>query len=269
MTHLDEGQLLALRDDPSAAAEEHARHLGACPDCRRALETARLQAGAVASALEALEADAGDVEQARRAVRQRVATHGAAAAGGVSLPGRTTRRAVWSLSRAAGVLLVTAAGLSALPGSPVRSWIERRLGPGPEEAPARLVAPASEPPAAEAPAAEAPTAEAGVRLPLAGGSLAVILRGAQPGTEIRVTWVPGDEAALFAPVGSHFTSGEGRLEATLAPGPVRVEIRRGLPRLSLEVDGSVLLRATSQGLEVEGGVVERDAAGITFVVPRR
>jgi hypothetical protein len=97
----------------------------------------------------------------------------------------------------------------------------------------------------------------------------VVLRDAAPGTEIRVTWIPGREAALFAPGGSRFTSGQGRLEASLAPGPVRVEIQRGASPLSLEVDGSVLLRGTPGGLEVRGDVVERSADGITFVVPRR
>jgi hypothetical protein len=183
----------------------------------------------------------------------------------VSLPARATRRAFWTVSRAAGILLVTAAGLSALPGSPVRTWIAGVLAPTAEEA--RSPAPATVPATAvpEAPPAE----EAGVRLSLAGGPLAVVLRGAAPGTEIRVTWVPGDEAALFAPVGSRFTSGEGRLEAALAPGPVRVELRRGTSPLSLQVDGNVLLRSTPQGLEVRGPVVERSDVGITFVVPHR
>jgi hypothetical protein len=70
-------------------------------------------------------------------------------------------------------------------------------------------------------------------------------------------------------VGSRFTSGEGRLEATLAPGRVRVELPRGFSPLSLEVDGSVVLRSTPRGLEVTGAVLERGDAGITFVVPQR
>jgi hypothetical protein len=264
MTHLEEGHLLALRDDPDAAPDEHARHLETCPACRDALQAARLQAGAVAAALDGLDADAGDLERARQAVRLRVAALGADAARGSSLPARATRRAFWSLSRAAGILLVTAAGLSALPGSPVRAWIENLVSPAAEEA----AAPAPGP-TAEVAAPQAPPEEAGVRLPLAGGPLAVVLHGASPGTEIRVTWIPGNEAALFAPVGSRFTSGEGRLEATLAPGPVRVEIRRGMSPLSLEVDGSTLLQSTRSGLDVKGTVVERGDAGITFVVPPR
>ncbi len=264
MTHLEAGDLLALRDDPDAAADEHARHVEGCAACSRALEAARRQASAIASALDALEADIGDLERARRAVRLRVAEHSAQAAGGSSLPARASRRAFWSISRAAGILLVTAAGLSALPGSPVRAWVEKLVSPGTEEAAA------PEPrPTAKVTAAEVPPAEAGLRISVAGGPVAVVLRGASPGTEILVTWIPGSEAALFAPVGSRFTSGEGRLEAALAPGRVRVELPRGFSPLSLEVDGSVLLRSTSQGLEVKGDVVERGDTGITFVVPQR
>ncbi|NJD20868.1 MAG: hypothetical protein FIA95_16490 [Gemmatimonadetes bacterium] len=266
MTHLDEAELLALRDEARSADARLLRHVEACSVCREELAALRRQAGSGARALDALEAAPGDLARAREAVRLRVAAHGAQAAGGVSLPARSCRRALWGLSRAAGILLVTAAGLSALPGSPVRAWIGRLVGPAAEERTAPATAPAPAPAAA---AAEAPPEEAGVRLPLAGGPLVVVLRGASPGTEIRVTWVPGDEAALFAPVGSRFTSGEGRLEAALAPGPVRVEVRRGVSPFSLEVNGSVLLRSSPQGLEVGGSVVERGAAGITFVVPPR
>lgn len=264
MTHLEEGHLLALRDDPDAASGEDARHLQACPACREALEEARARSEVVARALRALDAGDADLEPAREAVRLRVAAHGAEAAAGASLPARATRRAFWSLSRAAGLLLVTAAGLSALPGSPVRAWLAHLVRPAAEEA--TVPAPTSAP---EAAATEAPAEAAGVRLALAGGPLSVVLRGAAPGTEIRVTWIPLSEAGLLAPAGSRFTTGEGHLEATLAPGPVRVEIGRGTSPLRLEVDGSVFLRSTPAGLEVSGPAVERTDAGITFVVPGR
>ena len=50
---------------------------------------------------------------------------------------------------------------------------------------------------------------------------------------------------------------------------IPIDLDFGLPGLGLEVDGSVLLRGTPQGLEVRGAVLERGEAGITFVVPRR
>jgi len=222
---------------------------------------------AVASALGALDDDAWDVAGARERVRARVAEHAAAQAGGVSIPARRPRRAFWSLSKAAGILLLTAAGASALPGSPVRRWLERRAAPAVE----RTAAPEPERVAApESPlVGEAAAEEAGVRISALGGPLSVVLRGAAPRTEIRVTWVPGAEAAVFAPVGTRFTSGEGRVEAALVPGAVRVELPRGVVPVSLEVDGAILLRTTPAGLEVSGSVVERTDAGITFRVPAR
>ena len=267
MTHLDEGQLLALRDEPALAAEGALGHVETCAACRGALDGIRLQARAVAGALEALDAVAWDLEGARDRIRLRVAEHTGAAATTAfaavpvaSLPARRARRAAWSLSRAAGLILVTAAGLSALPGSPVRRWIEQAMSPAAvEQAPTAVeVEPVVEPAAAE---------EAGIRLPLAGGPLSVVLRGASPGTEIRVTWVPGSEAAVLAPVGSRFTSGEGRMEALLVAGPVRIELPRGVVPVSLEVNGRIYLRNTAAGLDVSGPVTERADAGITFRLP--
>ena len=264
MSHLNEGQLLSLRDETAAPEDGAQRHLEACAACRDALDASRKQGVAVAGALGALDADSWDMEGARAKVRLRVSHHAAAVARGSSLPARRPRLAAWSLSRAAGILLLAAAGASALPGSPVRSWIERVVAPPAEEAPIPTLAPATAP--ADA-AAEAE--EAGVRLPVSGSGLSVVLRGASPGTEIRVTWIAANEAALFAPVGSRFTSGEGRVEAFLVPGAVRIELPRGAAPLSLEVNGRILLRNTPAGLEVSGPVVDRTDAGVTFrVAPR-
>ncbi|MDP2958152.1 MAG: hypothetical protein Q8N53_17120 [Longimicrobiales bacterium] len=264
MSHLDEGQLLTLRDETAAPEDGTLRHLESCPGCRDALDASRAQALAVAGALGALDAAPWDLEGAREKVRLRVSNHAAAAAWAVSLPARRPRLAAWSLSRAAGLVLLAAAGASALPGSPVRSWMERWVAPPAEEAVTPASAPITEPAAA---AVEAE--EAGVRLPVSGSGLSLVLRGAAPETEIRVTWIAASEAALFAPVGSRFTSAAGRVEALLVPGTVRVELPRGAVPVSLEVNGRILLRNTPAGLEVSGPVVERTDAGITFRVPPR
>lgn len=257
MTHLSEGDLLALRDEPGAAAPEGHRHVASCPECQGALAGLQRQEADVTLALGLLDEGVGDLERARERVRVRVAAETARRAGTASLPQRRARMAAWSVSRAAGLVLVAAAGLSALPGSPVRSWVEERLGSG---------EPQATPAAAEhgAPAApEAPEA-VGVRLPVAEGPLSVVLLGAEPGTEVRVSWVPGREAAVFAPVGTRFTSGQGRVEAALAPGMVRVELPQGVAPLSLQVDGNTLIRAGATGVEVTGPVVDRSAGGIVF-----
>ena len=260
MTHIDEGLILALRDDAAADADaETLAHLEGCSECREALEASRTRQASVLDALGALDEPAWDTAGAREQVRLRVAEAAARTAGTESLTARRARKASWSLSRAAGILLVTAAGLSALPGSPVRNWI---AGAGGDDEP--TVAPLAE----TAPTAAAEMAEeAGVRLPVTAGPLAVVLRDAAPGTEIQVRWVPGGEAAVFARAGSRFTSGQGRMEAQGLDGVVRVELPRSIVPVSLEVNGRILLRSTAEGVDVSGPVVERSSESVTFRIP--
>ncbi|HSG48801.1 MAG TPA: hypothetical protein VLA43_13355 [Longimicrobiales bacterium] len=252
MTHLDEGQLLAVRDDESLD-----EHLAGCALCREGLDALRSRREVVSGALAALDTPT-DLAAARARIRQRVSDQAARAPGVTPL---RPRKALWSLSRAAGLLLVTAAGLSALPGSPVRGWLAQVLAPD---------APAARTEAVTAPASEATPAEAeatGVRLAVARGPLRVVVVGAEAGSEIRVRWVPGSDAAVFAPVGSRFTSGDGRLEARVTSGTVRVELPRGVFPVSLEVGGRIYLRSTDAGLDVSGPVTEQSASEIVFRIP--
>jgi hypothetical protein len=101
------------------------------------------------------------------------------------------------------------------------------------------------------------------------GPLRVVVRDAVPGTEIRVLWVPGSEAAVFGPVGSQFTSAaaEGRIEAVVTEGPVRIELPRGVAPLSLEVGGRVYLQSTAAGVDVSLPAAERTDSVIVFRVP--
>lgn len=254
MTHLDEGQLLAVRDD-----ESRHEHLAACALCRQSLDELHHRREVVSGALATLDAPT-DLEAARARVRERVAAQSSPARDVVPIASRP-RRTLWSLSRAAGLLLVTAAGLSALPGSPVRSWVSRVLAP---------TVPESRTEAGAAPEAATAASEgeaAGVRLSVPRGPLRVVVNGAEAGSEIRVRWVPGIDAAIFAPVGSRFTSGEGRLDARVTPGTVRVELPRGVTSVSLEVGGRIYLRSTDAGLDVPGPVAERSASEIVFRIP--
>jgi hypothetical protein len=95
----------------------------------------------------------------------------------------------------------------------------------------------------------------------------VSILGAEADAEIRVRWVPAGEAAIFAPVGSRFTSGEGRLEARVTPGTIRVELPRGVTPVSLEVGGRIYLQRTDAGLEIPGPVAERSDEEIVFRIP--
>jgi hypothetical protein len=175
--------------------------------------------------------------------------------------GRRPRAALWSLSRAAGLLLVTAAAVSALPGSPVRAWLGARFG-GSQGA-----APAPPPAIGGAPAAALAPESTGVRLSVPSGALRVVLRDVAAGTDVRVRLVPGTEASVYAPAGSRFTSAAGRLEARVTPGEVRVELPTGVDPVALEVGGRIYLRSTEAGLEVTGPVVTRTEDEILFRIP--
>jgi len=251
MTHLDEGRLLAVRDE-----ELHDLHLSECASCREALEEARARGGVVSRALATLESPT-DLEAARAIVRERVAVQAARNSGAIPLRPRRAQ-VLWSASKVAGLLMITAAGLSALPGSPVRTWIAglvERSGPEGRAGPAT---PSSLTVGAEA---------TGIRLAVASGPLRVVVVGAEPGAELRVRWVPGADAAVFAPVGSRFTSGEGRIEARVVSGTVRIELPRGVVSVSLEVGGRIYLRTTDAGLDVPGPMVERTDSEIVFRIP--
>jgi hypothetical protein len=270
MTHLRESLLIALRDgalDPTAETAARS-HLTACSSCSEDLATLEERSSDVAAALEALDVFF-DEASARASVRVRVAravadTGGAqavAADGGraagshraSSAPRRS--RAYWL--RAAGVVLflASASAAAALPGSPLRRWVGDLM-----ERSASGAATADHPTPAALPTEEA----TGVRISVSGGALQVLLRGVPAGGDIEVHWVPGSEAAVFGPVGSRFTSAAGRIEATLNPGRVRVELPRGVVPTTLVVNDHTYLSRTLGGLEVPGPVIRQDDSIIVF-----
>ncbi len=260
MSHLDEGRLLELRDDARSGDVDAWRHLDGCHSCREALEDLRGRETTIGVVLETLDAPV-DLESARAAVRRRVMEHSASAAGATSIARAPSRAAQRGLSRAAGILLVAAGGAAAaLPGSPVRSWISAVVSSRGAD-PAIL----DEPPPTAATVTEAEVA--GVRLGATAGALRIVLRSLAPGVDLRVRWVPGAEAAVFAPLGSRFATGEGWVEADLAPGAVRVELPAGSQPITLEVDGIPYLRRGAAGLELPGPVASRAGEEIVFRRP--
>jgi hypothetical protein len=171
--------------------------------------------------------------------------------------GKPHGHAGWA--RAAGLVLflATAGALAAMPRSPLRRWARAITHPAP---PAMT-------PAVTGPEPTGPTAAAettGVRLNVAAGPVRVALQGVADGTEVEVRWVAGSEAAIYAVVGSHFTSAAGRLEARPAPGPVRIELPRSAMPATVEVEGRTWLSRTATGLSVAGPVVRRDADVVVF-----
>ena len=277
MTHFSDGELQAyldgeLKQDDS---RERGRHLKSCSECRAALSRLDI-AGRVAShALKELDllpepgARTGS-EVCMHAVRRRVAARRL----------RRTRRR-WAL--AASVVLAVAASV-AVPASPLRAWFVRAWeqvvlvfqGPGLEpassqgadqapEVPATSVQPSSSEPGSDQPAEAA--GEAGLHAQVSNLPLQILLHDLTSGAEVRVVFVEGTQAGVFAAADSRFTSGPGRLEAWVSGERARVEVPRTAGRLLLLAGGQPLLEKDGDSLSVRGTVRERDANGILFVTP--
>ena len=252
MKHLDGGTLVTLRDRepvPTGAAD----HLAACGECAEAMREAENTAGVVAAALGSLE-DTFDLERARAVVRARVAEASAAAAGSPALV-PPARRGAQALARAAGLVLIAAAGASALPGSPVREWVADLVSGN--QTPAAEPVPSTPPAGAE---------EAGIRVSV-DPSATVRISGVMPGHAVEVTWVPGDQVAVFAPSGSRFGSDAEGVAAVVAGGPVRIELPTGVRPLTLDVGGRVWLRSLDRGVEFLVSPENPSATTLRFLVP--
>ena len=171
--------------------------------------------------------------------------------------GTRARVAVWSirwLGRAAVLVLIGAGALSALPG-PFNGWIPRMFpGSGPRD-----VVPAS---------AEAPPDQVGGRMVVSGGPLVVRLENAVSGTVIEVRRVASGSVGVLAGTGSEFSYGGGEVRASLAAGPVTVELPEGVVPATLIVNGSVYFVEDAGGMEVPGPATAGGGEGLTtFRVP--
>lgn len=267
MRHLDEAVLVALRDGALEGAEQTRAddHLADCRRCRERAAEIEGRRSLIEAALHALDEDF-DAEAARAAVRARVA--GTRADEGVvplraDTPRKRAAQGWWSLSRAAGLVLVAATAASALPGSPVRGWIEDALGS--DESGTASVESAE--PGGEATTATLAGEGTGIRLSVPDGPLRVEIDGLPAGAEVAVRWMPGSEVAVLAPQGSAFSSSEGRVTATVGSGPVEVQLPRGVRPAVIEVGGRTYLRSTTEGVEVPGPSVERTDRMVRFRVP--
>ena len=247
MTHLDEATIVALRDREEAP-ETARHHAEACAACADAVSEAERRAIMIHEALAFLDAPIVDVEAARASTRARLddASERALRAGGWWMPAH--------LGRAAAVLLVAAGAVSALPGSPVRQWIAGDEADVPADAAVSV-------------ASEQEAQSAGVTVPVASTGIRVLVSSLGPLDRLEVVWVDGASARVDAPPGSRFSYAEGRVEALVAGGPVRIELPRAGAPVTVEVDGMPYLTRNGGVVEVTGPVGERTDARILFVSP--
>lgn len=246
MKHPDEGRLLAYLDDELGAEErrEVERWLREVPGAAAELEAVRRRNELVTATLARVPVRIADPDRVRERLRERVAEP----------VGRTpVRRRSWQnrsgLAQAAVLVLFLAAGAAAaVPGSPVREWLGDAFD-------------GREP--TDEVAVTAGTDEGrdhpGVRIRPVEGRLLVVLTGLRGG-DLEVKLVDEDRGAVYAPPGSRFRSGDGRVEVDVEGGPVRVELPRAAREASVRVDGLVYVEKRGERVEFPGpeGKVETD-----------
>ena len=261
MTHPDDGILQSLVDGELSQLEaaEVRTHLDACSECATRLEGLRDERRLLADALVAPTPDPARVRAARQAVLARANGAGIA----------PVRSAWWrgSLARAAGLVLALAGAASAaIPGSPVRVWLEQRLDPVPPEPVAVEVEAGTEPTVAIEP--EEALQEAGIQLGVEDGPLTVSITGLAPGARVEVLLVDADHSGVYAAAGARFSTTPGGLQAHVDGEYVRVELARSLEGADVEVDGSLYLRKQGDRLELPGPGSDSTEAHFRFQVPQ-
>lgn len=230
MTHLDDGTIQAFLDDelPAPDRARVAEHLLACERCSGVQGELTRANARVREALSLLDVTPPAARAPAGAGRSR------------------GRRTAGSLVKAAGLVLgLAAAASAAVPGSPVREWIESMVEPAPV---AETPAPDAEP---AAPVAQ-PAAPAAVSLP-AGDRTVVVALAELDGVAIRLRTDPSDQATILVrgaqrdPV---FRTGADRLEARGAAGGELVVELPGGSDARLEVDGRIYAERTGGMLQV-------------------
>lgn len=239
MTHIEDGRLLAWMDgelDEVEARRVEARLREDAGTARR-LEQVRARSATVGQALARADAPV-PLERARTRLE---ATLRAARppAGRAATSGAWWTRRTRLAQAAALVLLLAGGAAAAVPGSPVRAWIERTLtAPSP-------VATAADP------VEQAETSDdVGVWIDPADGAVRIGISGAPDGTEVRVSLVDRERAGVSAPPGTALRSGRGWIEAAVDSGPVTVELPRTLGRATLSVDGRTYLTMEDGAVEL-------------------
>lgn len=258
MTQLDEGRLRAWLDGeltPGEGAEIEA-WLEENPDVREKLARLRRREEVVGRALEAMD-PTPPTERVRR--RLGLSSRIEAASGTGHRSPQAATAGWWArrsrVAQAALFLALLAGGASAaLPGSPVRDWMEQLVTKaGPTT------------PTAVADEAAADDERVGARIAPADGAVELELVGLPPGTEIEVMLVESGRASVTAPRGARFSTAAGRLTATVPGGPVRVEIPTSV-RAILRVNERMFLEKTGDGLTLRGPVTDRTPAQLRFRV---
>lgn len=233
--HFERLALFASEDLKATERARTAAHVSSCADCSAAVKWVR-DARAALRAAESPRAPAhvGSRVQARLESGDVVLLPRAE-----PLEARTSDHRARSRWIAAAALLLTAGALSAaIPGSPVRQWLEASISELLAPAPGTAPEPASTPDVTDAANERAHIA---LRVGAAAGVVTIDIEGPDPGLELRVRTADTHELELQASgaaAGARFSSGGGRLTIRRpGPGTVALVVPRQLPSAELRVDG--------------------------------
>lgn len=259
MNHITEDTLLAYLDG-ELESEQRARvaeHLLACEKCRQALDALRQRSRLLSEGLPPVErspASAAWSELRTRAPRTREASTAAAPSDEDAV--RSVRT---FLQAAALVLAFAGAAAAAIPGSPVRGWLEHSV-----DAVAQLFTADAE----EADRPEA-TGEAlsAVAVKPEKGQIRIQLTQPAPGVVVRVELVEGERALVRARE-SRYRTAPGRIEVVQ---PRRGEVHVELPSLArearVEVDGRPAVWLEGGRLVAEVDAEQDSPSVVVFRIP--
>ena len=253
MSHLDEGVLQEMVDGelpPGARAEADA-HLSGCAVCAGELAELRSLNARTSALLGMVEAPAPVLAAQAAFARHR---RGA-------VPFVAARRA---LSRAA-VLVVGVAGVAAaaVPGSPVREWVEKRVSPRPAP-PVPVMLPEEAPAAAPEPL----RAPSGVSILPDAGRIRIVVTGSSPRLRVRTRLSSAPQASVLATgaaAGARFRTSPGRIEVVGAgAGEVRIDLPRSATSAFVEINGRVYAAKEGDVLRALAPRVDGTAAEPVF-----
>jgi hypothetical protein len=168
------------------------------------------------------------------------------------------------LARAA-VLVLAVAGIASatLPGSPLRAWLEDRLGLNSEVTASRAHAPSAH--AAPAPVAE--PSSAGIAILPMDGSVRIVLHGVNPALRVRVRLTEGeivDVRATGAAADAQFRTGPGRISISDAgAGEIQIALPHTVARATVLVGNKPYLVKEDHQIRVLAPAA--DTAGAEFV----
>jgi len=244
MRHLDRGTIVGIRDGALVDAEAR-RHAEECVSCAAAVEDARARSEAIRETLEGLAADEPvDVGAAKAAVRSELDARRDSSSRRRWATGWLPAHA---LGRAAVLLLLGSSVVYALPGSPLRDWVERMTA-------SESVIPTG---------AESSDAE-GLELDVPAEGLRLVLRSLEPGQLVDVRWTAGSRALMVAAPGSRYVVSSGGAEVDVESGTVRIELPRAGGPITIEADGRMILRSEDGSVDIVGDVVSRGDDRIVF-----